>query len=289
MRRPQISDIVLFHSQLEAVIPAIVRRCNIDSGTVDLFLCRGHVPNEITGIPAGGPEADVPSVGCWTWPPRQFEAGAAAPAPDAANQKQELPGSAQKPGCVSCGSDDVVVLWREAFGCYLWDPRCPRHSGGLNETARFVRESLYLEKMDEIANLLALRAAEAANWADERNELQADLAFQVAAFERLANDRNAEAATWDAERAKLKSGGESAVEKQKLRDQVEQLEVQLAGCGTAAHDGSFAQAATPADYGWSQAYADVLQLRREHDLLKAEYGKALERLREGEHAAHGLS
>lgn len=49
-------------------------------------------------------------------------------------------------------------------------------------------------------------------------------------------------------------------------DQVSQLQVQLAGCLTAAEGGtSPAVAAQPGNYGWSPAYQRVLELRRDWD------------------------
>lgn len=52
-----------------------------------------------------------------------------------------------------------------------------------------------------------------------------------------------------------------------LRDEVEQLRVQLTGCGIAALGGKF-EYATEGSYGWSQAYQDVLELRQAYDRLK---------------------
>ena len=51
------------------------------------------------------------------------------------------------------------------------------------------------------------------------------------------------------------------------REEVEQLRVQLTGCGIAALGGKF-EYATEGSYGWSQAYQDVLELRQAYDRLK---------------------
>jgi hypothetical protein len=54
---------------------------------------------------------------------------------------------------------------------------------------------------------------------------------------------------------------------QELKDQVEQLQVQLAGVSVAALGGT-SHPAVEGDYVWSSAYRDVLGLRREYDSLK---------------------
>ncbi len=50
--------------------------------------------------------------------------------------------------------------------------------------------------------------------------------------------------------------------------EVEQLRVQLAGCSIAALGGT-KDPATQGQYGWSVAYQDVLELRRDRDVLVA--------------------
>ena len=52
----------------------------------------------------------------------------------------------------------------------------------------------------------------------------------------------------------------------RLKQEVEQLTVQLAGCGVAALGGTDDPAEKGA-YGWSVAYQDILELRRKYDNL----------------------
>ncbi len=57
----------------------------------------------------------------------------------------------------------------------------------------------------------------------------------------------------------------------KLKLETDQLQTQLAGCSTAARGGtSPRQVANPGDFGWSPAYQDVLELRRDYDRLREE-------------------
>ena len=48
------------------------------------------------------------------------------------------------------------------------------------------------------------------------------------------------------------------------KEQIEQLEAQLAGCATAAQ-GYIEEPVKVGDYGWSPAYQDVLELRIKYD------------------------
>jgi hypothetical protein len=52
-----------------------------------------------------------------------------------------------------------------------------------------------------------------------------------------------------------------------LTDRIEQLEVQLAGCGAAAN-GATKEPAIRGQWGWSPAYQDVLELRVKYDKLR---------------------
>jgi hypothetical protein len=55
----------------------------------------------------------------------------------------------------------------------------------------------------------------------------------------------------------------------KLQEQNEQLQVQLAGCGVAAL-GGLKDPAKPGDYGYSQSYQDVVSLRLKYENLLKE-------------------
>ena len=65
--------------------------------------------------------------------------------------------------------------------------------------------------------------------------------------------------------------------RQLVNDKEQQLEVQLAGCLTAA-DGWINPPAKQGDYGWSVAYEQTLQLRLKYDRLRKAVRGALNEL-----------
>jgi hypothetical protein len=63
--------------------------------------------------------------------------------------------------------------------------------------------------------------------------------------------------------------------------EAEQLRVQLAGCSVAAFGGTNPeQVAKRGQYGWSPAYQDVIQLRRDHDIARSNNKRLREMLRD---------
>ena len=64
-----------------------------------------------------------------------------------------------------------------------------------------------------------------------------------------------------------------------LKQENEQLQVQMAGCCTAAL-GGLIDPATKGMYGWSPTYQDVLDLRIRYERLKQELATEREKVRE---------
>jgi hypothetical protein len=62
-----------------------------------------------------------------------------------------------------------------------------------------------------------------------------------------------------------------------LHDEIDQLRVQLAGCGAAALGATNPEhVAKRGDWGWSPAYEDVLRLRRRFDKLHEAVKQAMD-------------
>ena len=71
----------------------------------------------------------------------------------------------------------------------------------------------------------------------------------------------------------------------KLKAQVEQLDVQLAGCLTAAEGMCGDNPPKQGDYGWSLAFQKTLELRKYRDWLAKEYNLA-QRIEDYENETH---
>lgn len=78
----------------------------------------------------------------------------------------------------------------------------------------------------------------------------------------------------------------AAKAREKAADEAERARVQLAGCGVAALGGiSPNHLARRGDYGWSQSYQDVVDLRREAEALRQARNQALAILEVASHQA----
>lgn len=70
-------------------------------------------------------------------------------------------------------------------------------------------------------------------------------------------------------KAQIKQLGERLVEIKNLKEENEQLRVQLTGCSVAANGATyFRSIANKGNYGWSVAYQDVLELCKKYDNLQ---------------------
>lgn len=78
------------------------------------------------------------------------------------------------------------------------------------------------------------------------------------------------------------AGVVAGMEEQNARnlDALEQERVRLAGCGVATM--GYGNPASPGDYGWSESYGSVLNLRKRFDSVKEENARLREALKKAE-------